>query len=433
MIDKMATLTHTTSMQTRFRAFGPLLEQKLRKPFVHIVFGARQTGKSTLIRSLVPDTATILDLSDPRERSRFAANPGLFLDLCRSLPPLEGGRIVWIDEAQTVPALFDAVQHLYDSDKERWRFILCGSSARRLRSSGANLLPGRSLRHILHPLLNVEYEADPRQPLPASGRLLPFGVADPDARLPLPRFPRRSLENRLVFGDLPGIALLDTDEDRADLLESYATAFLEEEIRRETLLKDWGHFLRFLKFAAGESGGIVNLSNISRETGVSSQTIKGYYQLLEDMFMGFFVPAFSGSRRKTVLSSPRFFFFDLGVRNAAAGIPLVEATVNAIAGSLFEQWVGIQLWRKLSYTKAGTLSYYRTTDGAEVDFILELETEIIPLEVKWTENPNLKDVRHLSSFIATHAPRCTRGYLITRCPYVLSLTDTVTALPWWAL
>lgn len=426
----MAITTYTRSMQTRFRMFRSVLEHKLKRPFVHIVFGARQTGKSTLIRSIIPDTATILDLSDPRERSRFAANPGLFLDLCRSLPRLEGGRTVFVDEAQTVPSLFDAVQNLYDSDKDRWHFVLCGSSARRLRASGANLLPGRSMRHILYPLIAEEYEADPHLAMPESGRLIALG-SDAESRLAL--FPRRSLENRLVFGDLPGIALLDNDEDRAELLSSYATAHLEEEIRREALVKDWGHFLRFLKFAAGDSGGIVNLANVSRETGVAAQTIKGYYQLLEDMFAGFSVQAFSGSIRKSVLSSPRFFFFDLGVRNAAAGIPLVEATVNAIPGSLFEQWVGTQLWRKLAYRRSGTLSYYRTTDGAEVDFIVEMENELIPIEVKWTENPSLKDARHLVSFIAENATRCSRGYIVSRCPYVLALSNTITAIPWWAV
>ena len=417
-------------MITHSRYLGSILERKLKKPFVHILFGARQTGKSTLIRGLLPDSATIVDLSDPRERARFAARPGLFIDLCRSLPRRDGGQAVFIDEAQTVPALFDAVQSLYDDDKERWRFILCGSSARRLRSSGANLLPGRSVRHILHPLVTEEYDEEPTRNAKPDARLVTLGDYPESGRS---RFTPRSLENRLVFGDLPGIASLDDDEDRADLLSSYATAHLEEEIRREAAIKDWGHFLRFVKFSAGESGGIVNLAGVSRETGVSAQTIKGYYQLLEDMFIGFPVPAFSGSSRKSALSSPRFFYFDLGVRNAAAGIPLVEATVNAVPGSLFEQFIGVQLWRKLAYGAAGSLSYYRTADGAEVDFVIEKADEIIPVEVKWTENPSLKDARHLASFISEHKGRCARGYVVSRCPYTLTLNDTITAIPWWSI
>jgi len=415
----------------KFRAIAPSLEAKLKKPFVHILFSARQTGKSTLIRAMLPADATVLDLSDPRERSLFAANPGLFIDLCRSLNPRgEDPSTVFVDEAQTVPELFDAVQNLYDGDKERWRFILCGSSERRLRMSGANLLPGRSVRHLLHPLVTEEYEADPAFPKPGPPSLVPIGSGE---QTPTPRFPARGLESRLVFGDLPGIALMDDDKDRADILSTYATAYLEEEIRREALVKDWGAFLRFLKFAAGDSGGIVNLAAISRETGIGAQSIKAYYQLLEDMFTGFSLPAFSGSARKSALSSPRFLFFDLGVRNAAAGIPLVEGSVNAAPGPLFEQWVGTQLWRKLSYGASGSLSYFRTTDGAEIDFILEQGGELIPIEVKWSENPSLKDARHLKTFIAEHGGSCKRGYIVSRCPYVLSLDNAITAIPWWAL
>ncbi|MFA6508585.1 MAG: ATP-binding protein [Treponemataceae bacterium] len=417
-------------MDTKFRYFGSILAKKFQKPFVHILFGARQTGKSTLIRSILRDDATIIDLSDPRERARFAANPGLFMDLCRSLPSKGICRTVFVDEAQSVPALFDAVQNLYDSDKERWRFILCGSSARQLRVSGANLLPGRSMRHILHPLVTEEYEVDALMPKAESKSLVSLGLIE---KSPFPHFPFRSLENRLVFGDLPGIAILEDDEDRAEILYTYATAHLEEEIRREAIVKDWGYFLRFLKFAAGDSGGIVNLAAVSRETGVAAQTIKSYYQLLEDMFVGFSVPAFSGSARKSVLSSPRFFFFDLGVRNAAAGLPLVEATVNAAPGALFEHWVGTQLWRKLSYGASGSLSYYRTTDGAEIDFILDLGGELIPIEVKWSENPTMKDARHLKKFICEHSKRCGRAYIVSRCPYVLALDDKISAIPWWAL
>ena len=416
-------------MTPRFRYYGETLAHKLRKPFVHILFGARQTGKSTLLRSILPEGTISLDLSDPRERARFSANPGTLIDLCLSLPKAEGGTIVFVDEAQTVPALFDAVQSLYDRDKERWRFVLCGSSARRLRASGANLLPGRSLRHILHPLIDEEYEDPEERVRPRESSILPL---PPRAPGPMTRFPARRLENRLVFGDLPGIALLE-NEDRADLLSTYATAHLEEEIRRETIVKDWGAFLRFLSFASGASGGIVNLAGISRETGVAAPSIRNYYQLLEDMFVGFFLPAFSGSARKSALSSPRFYFFDLGVRNAAAGLPLVEAAVNASPGPLFEQFIAAQLHKRLSYGAEGGLSYFRTSDGLEVDFIVELGDRLIPIEVKWSENPDRRDARHLRSFIAEHAARCERGYLVSRCPHVLALDDLITAIPWWLI
>ncbi|MBN8246112.1 MAG: AAA family ATPase, partial [Verrucomicrobia bacterium] len=125
------------------------LRKKLSRPFVHLVFGARQTGKSTLIRSLLPDDSLVINLADPTERSLHLVDPGRFLADCRALKPRAGGRFVFVDEAQTVPAIFDAVQTLYDADRTRWRFVLCGSSARKLRSTGANLLPGRSFLHRL--------------------------------------------------------------------------------------------------------------------------------------------------------------------------------------------------------------------------------------------------------------------------------------------
>jgi predicted AAA+ superfamily ATPase len=122
------------------RWYANSLRKKLERPYVHLMFGARQTGKSTLLRSVLPADALTFDLSNPLERSRLLANPGIFIEACRTLPAAHKGRTVLVDEVQTVPALFDAVQYLYDSDKERWRFILCGSSARRVRGTSVNLL-----------------------------------------------------------------------------------------------------------------------------------------------------------------------------------------------------------------------------------------------------------------------------------------------------
>jgi uncharacterized protein len=400
-------------MPVLYRQYSAIFASKMGSPYVHILFGARQTGKSTLIRSLLPPDAKTINLADPAERARFAASPGLFAEVCKALRPREGEAYVFVDEAQTVPSIFDSVQSLYDVDKERYRFILCGSSARKLRTTGANLLPGRSIRHILHPLVNAEY--GPEQ-----------GGDDG-------HFPWRGIESRMVFGDLPGIAREADETMKADLLKTYATSYLEEEIRRETLVKDWGQFLRFLRFAAGDSGGIVNFSSISRESGVSAATVKQYYQLLEDMFVGFSVGAFSGSARKSALSSPRFFIFDNGVRNAAAGLPLTADTVNADPGRLFEHWVGCQLWRKLSYEGSGRLSYYRTSDGAEIDFVLELADEILPVEVKWTERPSTRDTRHLRTFIKEHGPACKRGIVVSRCPHHLALDENIEGIPWWEL
>lgn len=141
------------------RWYAGTLQEKLSRPYVHLIFGARQTGKSTLLRSLLPPETRVIDLADPRERTRHLADPGAFAEECLALPARRKGQFVFVDEAQSVPSLFDAVQHLYDGDKGRWRFVLCGSSARKLRRMGTNLLPGRSFYHRLLPLTLAEHLA----------------------------------------------------------------------------------------------------------------------------------------------------------------------------------------------------------------------------------------------------------------------------------
>ena len=195
------------------------------------------------------------------------------------------------------------------------------------------------------------------------------------------------------------------------------------------MVKNWGAFVNFLRLAAGESGQIVNYSTISRDVGLSQPTVKSYYQLLEDMFIGFHVPAYSKSLRKNLLSTPRFFFFDMGIRHAASGIVPDINVVRADSGKYFEQWVGIELWKRLQYRGNGQLHHFRTKDGAEVDFIVELGQEVIPIEVKWKTNPSLRDVPHLISFLKENRQAKT-GYVICRCPRPAKLNDSVIALPW---
>ena len=405
------------------------LREKLTRPFVHLVFGARQTGKSTVIRSLLPDDALVINLADPTERSLHLSDPGRFLADCRALKPKASGRFVFVDEAQTAPAIFDAVQTLYDSDKQRWRFVLCGSSARKLRRTGSNLLPGRSFLHRLMPLILAEHP-------PREDR-----SADADSPLPLPwpkagkaenPFPAWTIEERLAWGALPGIVAAD-EADRGELLHAFAAVHLEEEMRREALVKDWGAFLRFLRLAAVESGQIVNYSAISQEIGLSVPTVKNYYQLLEDMFIGVPVPAWSGSRRKNLMSAGRFLLFDLGVRHAAAGMRPSRETVQANPGPLFEQWVGLELWRRLQYLGTGGLHYLRTYAGSEVDYIVEHDGELTPVEVKWKDKPTVSDARHLLTFLDENRKKAKRGFIVCRCRRPMQLHERVTAIPWQCL
>jgi hypothetical protein len=259
-------------------------------------------------------------------------------------------------------------------------------------------------------------------------------LAFPWTKEPLPRdrFPSTEIEQRLAYGELPGIALAP-EEDRAELLRSYAVIHLEEEIRREANVRDWTAFLRFLRLAALESGGTLNFQAIAKEAGVSQPTVKGYYQLLDDMFVGFHVNAWSRSPRKHLLSTPRFLLFDLGLRHAAAGLLPSPITVQANPGPLFEQWVGIELWKRLQYLGRGQLYYLRTRDGAEVDYIVELDGWVAPVEVKWTERPTLSDARHLRTFLAEHPKEATHGFVVCRCERPMLLDDNITAIPWDAL
>ena len=177
---------------------------------------------------------------------------------------------------------------------------------------------------------------------------------------------------------------------------------LEEEMRREVKVRDWPAFVRFLRLAATESGQSLNYSKISREAG-------------------------------TLLGTDRFFFFDLGIRHAAAGLESSPAAVSMQPGPLFEQWVGIELWKRLQYLGTGKLYYLRTKDGAEVDFILERDGALIPIEVKWTERPSLADARHLRTFMAEHPRVARRGFIVCRCHAPLALDERITAIPWWSL
>lgn len=411
------------------RWYADTLRAKLSRPYVHLIFGARQTGKSTLLRALLPPETLVIDLADPRERTRHLADPGAFSAECRGLPANRKGQFVFVDEAQAVPAIFDAVQQLFDGDKTRWRFVLCGSSARKLRRIGANLLPGRSFYHRLFPLTLAEHPADQA---PSRHAVSPCPFAWQSDRTPENPFPASDLLTRLAFGELPGVVAA-AEADRAELLRGFAVVHLEEEIRREALLKDWGAFVRFLQLAAAESGQIVNFAAISQESGLSQPTVKNHYQLLEDMFIGFQVPAFAKSPRKNLLSTPKFFLFDLGVRHAAAGVVPSRDIVKTNPGPIFEQWVGIELWKRLHYLGQGKLHHLRTKDGAEVDFIIEREDTLTPIEVKWTEKPTVQDARHVLAFLREHPRQASHAFIVCRCPRPMQLHDHVTALPWFCL
>ncbi len=359
-----------------------------------LLLGPRQTGKTTLVKSLNPDL--YINLARPPTRQAYERDPGQLTREVEAMSPKLP--LIIIDEVQKVIPLLDAVQDLLDSKTAQ--FILTGSSARKLRREGdANLLPGRVVVLRMDPLL-IDEMADESPPI----------------------------EDLLLFGSLPQIILEKSKENREEDLFSYVTTYLEEEIRSEALVRNISAFSNFLKFAALESGSIVNLHKLSQDIGVSSPTIREYYQILVDCLVAEKVEALSHSRtRKKLIKSPKFLIYDLGVRRLAAGEGL--DVPDKYMGDLFEQWVGLELLRQIKTSpKKCSLLFWRDTTGAEVDWVVGKENRYVPVEVKWTKNPRTQDARHLKTFLEEY-PNSSHGYVICRIPRAQKLAENITALP----
>lgn len=387
---------------------------------VRLLFGARQTGKSSLLRAIAPAHALVINLQDPRERLRYERSAGT---LAAELEARREKRlVVCIDEIQKVPGLLDDIQYLYDRSPARFEFFVTGSSARRLRAGAANLLPGRAHSYRLFPVISTERVTALKSTiLPLKG--IPSGGG----------FPATPIEDLLVWGSLPGVTSEPVGR-RAATLATYAEVYLEEEIRREAVTRDVGAFARFLRLAASESGHVMNLTGLSQESGVPVATIRNFYQVLVDTFVGYWIAPYARPGRKQLLSTPRFLFFDLGVRNAAAELPLSRDLLKTQAGSLFEQLVLLELVARTAYLGSGhRVAFWHTRHGAEVDAVVETPRRDIPIEVKWTENPRPTDARHLELFLDAYAARAKHGLLICRVPRAMKLTDRVTAIPWQEL
>ncbi len=382
---------------------------------VRIIFGARQVGKTYLLNNMFPkEKVLVYNLQDTSLRRRLEKDPGQF---SRELNALDNQiKIVLIDEIQKVPTLLDEIQFIYDQDKYRFQFYLTGSSARKLRKHSANLLPGRSHLYNLFPVSSFEEE----------NRTSHLFNIHPDEKL---FFPQHSLEEKLIFGNLPGVR--EESEDSAyETLSAYVINYLEEEIRNEALIKNTISFEIFLQLAALESSKQINLTKISQESGIPISSIKNYYQVLVDTFIGYWVPAYKKSTRKRLLTTPEFLFFDIGVRNAAAELRITKDILPTLGGYLFEHLTGLELIQRAEYSGRGySVSFWRTVSGAEVDFIFETPEEDIPIEVKWTDTPSARYAKNIEKFIDLHSERSKRGFVVCRIPRAQQLTERVKAIP----
>ncbi len=385
---------------------------------VHLLFGARQTGKSTLLRKIGGNDALSFNLQDRRTRLDMERDPHTLTQILEA--DSRDRIVVCVDEIQKVPALLDEVQYLVDRKPGRYEFFVTGSSARRLKTTSANLLPGRA--HLFHlcPLTLTEREGTP------ASRVFPLNAASGFRGC----FPSATLPDLLLFGNLPGVTQ-EPPASRVRTLSAYVELYLEEEIRREALVRDVGAFQQFLELAALESGRTIHLTNLSKESGVAVATLRTFYQVLEDTFVGYRIPAFGAAGRKRVLTTPRFLFFDTGIRNAAARLQMTDDVLKTQLGLLFENWVGLELMHRCLYAgRSWRLNYWRTVHGAEVDYVLETPQEVIPIEVKATESPDESDARHIKLFLDSYPDKAKRGFVVCRCSAPRKLTATIEAIPW---
>jgi len=355
------------------------------------LWGPRQTGKSTLLKMLFPN-AMRYDLLLSNEYHRLLTNPGLVREEClaESRATLEKKLPVIIDEVQKIPALLDEVHWLIEN--AGIRFILCGSSARKIKRGQANLLGGRAVRYELHPLVYPEI------PDFALSKALNAGL--------LPRHFQSQYPQRLI--------------------ESYVGDYLKEEIAAEALTRNVPAFSRFLKIAALTNGELINYQNIASECGVSAPTVKEYFQILDDTLIGQQLPAFRKRAKRRLIGAPKFYFFDIGVVSYLTHRGRVEKG-SELFGRALEHFIYMEILAHSSYSEQNyPLSYWKTASGFEVDFVLgdhELAVEV--------KSASMVGNRHLKGIRAFKEEYTARHYIVVSMdPKPRKTSDGIDILPW---
>ncbi len=345
------------------------------------LFGARCTGKTTLLRQRFPESSSLfLDLLSPSTELRFRKRP----ELLEAVVAEASDKIIVLDEIQKIPSLLDVVHSLLS--RGQGTFVLTGSSSRKLKRGGANLLAGRAAVRHLYPLTSVE-----------------LGESF-------------SLERTLSWGSLPEVQGLERDRDRLDFLLAYAQTYLKEEIAAEQLVRKVDAFRGFLEVAAQANAKLVNATNIARDTGLDAKTVQSYFSILEDTHLGFFLEQYHQSARKRVLSMPRFYFFDSGVSRALAQTifaPVVEGT--SYYGECFEHFVVSELWSMCAYENRGRRLHTLTTqDDFKMDVVMTEPGK--PIKLIEIKPATATDARHAKALAlaAKDFPSDTERYLISR-------------------
>ena len=324
------------------------------------LFGPRGTGKSVWLQQVLGQAALRIDLLKSGEYLRYKRDPGL---LAREVAALED-RNAWviIDEVQKLPELLDEVHALLFDGGNDCRFALSGSSARKLRRSRANMLAGRALSKKMFPLSMLETGAD------------------------------FSLRDALRYGQLPLSVTTAAEGDKIEFLDAYVETYLKEEIQQEALTRNLDSFYRFLTVAALVNGQRLNISNIAREVGVARSTVQGYFSILEDTLLGWYLPAYRNKVKVKEVAHVKFYLFDCGVQRALAGLHRDKPSALE-TGTLFETFILNEFRALNAWGSHGAQFYYwRTESGTEVDLIWKRGKQAVGFEIKsspvWQEKFN---------------------------------------------
>ena len=331
------------------------------------IFGPRGTGKSTWVKARYPD-ALLLDLLDPEAERLYSARPERLEQLISAHPKT---RQVVVDEVQRVPELLPVVHGLIE-EKRGLQFILTGSSARKIKRAGVDLLAGRALLRTLHPFMAAELGGAFR------------------------------LDEALEIGLVP---LVVSSDSPAETLRSYAALYVREEVKMEGLVRNIGSFTRFLEAASLTHASVLNVTGIARECAVNRNTVEGYLGVLEDLLIAFRLPVFTRRAKRKLVTHSKFFFFDAGVyRSLRPRGPLDRA--EEVIGPALEGLVVQHLRAWNAYRgERNAIYYWRTQGGAEVDVILYGEDGLWAIEVKSAAQVHAVDLRALKAFRADY-PDC---------------------------
>ena len=354
------------------------------------LWGPRKTGKSTLLAERFPDSARF-DLLDTRTLIAFTREPWLFAERVLALDAAQRARPIVVDEVQKAPALLDEAHRLIE--RRGLSFVFCGSSARKLKRGGANLLGGRAWRFALHPLAWPEV---------------------PDFDL------LRALDRGLVPQHY------DAAHHRR-ALAGYVDDYLKEEIFDEGLTRNAAAFARFFDALGFCHGEVLNFSGVARDCGVDSKTVREYFQILADTLIGVFVEPFSRRRgRAVIVRAPKFYLFDVGVAGHLRG-RRIDRAAGPEFGRAFEHLVLMELLAWRSYRERDfPVRYWRTKSGLEVDFVLGRDAEAA-IEVQGTPRVRPDDLKGVRAFCEEHAPR--RAVVVSQDP-APRRAGAIDVLPW---